>query len=253
MYQYLELGGARIPLYNLMIGIGILCGVLFLDYRIKKEAPPRETELHLYFAVILSIIAGFAGAKVFHAAYMGRGLTLRGFLSGGMTYYGGLISGAAVFIACAAAGGGNILHMVSMVTPSLVLAHVWGRVGCFLGGCCFGKPARAIPGVVFPAGSIPYRHYGGSVAVYPVQLFESAFLSLLFLVMIKRTPPRLYVPVYMAWYGLFRFCAEFLRGDNRGTLWTGAPPPSGLISIPLAAAGVVLYGALKKGCERELK
>ena len=117
--------------------------------------------------------------------------------------------------------------------------HCLGRVGCFLGGCCFGKPTDSAFGVVFPEGSDPYGFYGGAIAVHPTQLYEAAFLLALFFVLffwLKKDA----LPFYCILYGAWRFGIEFLRADDRGSLFGLPLSPSQVISVALFILGGVL-------------
>ena len=98
MYQYFDLGNhVAIPMYNLMIGIGIIFGVLVLDYRVKRNQINHIIEIDLYISIIVSIIAGFLGAKIFDLFYKQQTFSMENLLNSGMTYYGGFILGIIFF------------------------------------------------------------------------------------------------------------------------------------------------------------
>ena len=125
------------------------------------------------------------------------------------------------------------------IAACIPAGHCLGRVGCFLGGCCFGKPTDSAFGVVFPEGSDPYEFYGGAIAVHPTQLYEAAFLLALFFVLffwLKKDA----LPFYCILYGAWRFGIEFLRADDRGSLFGLPLSPSQVISVALFILGGVL-------------
>jgi phosphatidylglycerol:prolipoprotein diacylglycerol transferase len=247
MYQYLDLGNnVIIPMYNLMIGIGIIFGILTLDYQIRNKSITHKKEICLYIGVVVSMIIGFLGAKVFNLIYMKQSFSFNNILNSGMTYYGGFVCGIIVYILYNAIRKENILYMINILMPSVILAHAFGRFGCFFGGCCFGKPANNILGVNFPNDSIPFRHYGHNVSIYPTQLFESFFLFILFFVTLKFIPLRLNLTIYLLFYGLFRFFIEYLRADNRGIIFTNLLSPSQFISIIFLLFGTILYISKEK-------
>ena len=157
MYQYLDLGnGIRIPMYNLMIGIGIIAGVFVLDWRIKKYAIVFKLEIDLYVGAVLSLTSGFIGAKTFELFYKKQNITLQNLINGGMTFYGGLIFGAFIFILYNIIRKNSITYTTNILMASVVIAYAFGRIGCFFGGCCFGKPTASFFGIVFPESSIRF-------------------------------------------------------------------------------------------------
>lgn len=132
------------------------------------------------------------------------------------------------------------------LAPAIPAGHCLGRIGCFLGGCCFGKPTDCVFGVVFPEGSLPYEYYGGAVAVHPTQLYEAAFLLALFLFLLF-CGKKYGFPLYLILYGTGRFFLEFLRNDDRGIL-PGIPlSPAQAISVLLVLLGGAILVARLAG------
>src|SRR5690554_5568878 len=98
MHQYFDIGyGIIIPMYNLLIGIGAIFGFLWLELEIKKYNLNFNTEQNIYISLIVSILLGFSGAKVFELFYHGYELSFYNFISGGLTFMGGLIAAGITF------------------------------------------------------------------------------------------------------------------------------------------------------------
>ena len=117
---------------------------------------------------------------------------------------------------------------------------MFGRIGCFFDGCCFGSPTRGIFGVTFPEGSLPYHFYGESVAIHPTQLYEAFALLLIFLIVLllgKRNG----FPLYLMLYGAARFVIECFRGDVRGSILGLPLSPAQIISVVLILLGECLW------------
>ncbi len=169
---------------------------------------------------------------------------------GGITWLGGVLFALPVMLLlihkfCPPVKG-EALEYFNLLIPGMTLAHGIGRIGCFLGGCCYGARTDGIFGVSFPAGSLAAKMYpapdGSSLPVLPTQLFEAAFEFLLFLAMMVfyRKLKRHFLEMYTVGYGIFRFVGEFFRGDDRGA--TGLLiTPSQLMSILLIIGGVLLF------------
>ena len=140
--------------------------------------------------------------------------------------------------------------------PEIALAQGFGRIGCFLAGCCYGRQTDAAWGVVFPAGSLA----PSGVKLIPTQLISSGadFLNMAFLMIIaakfsytavmkrkadgKETAGKHMAAgnigfLYCITYGLGRFAIEFLRNDYRGEV--GIFSTSQFISLFIVLLGVV--------------
>lgn len=197
--------------YGLMLALGFLAATTLAARRASRLGldPVRIQTLGG-----IALLAGIAGAR---AAYvllnwpMFRSHPVEIFRldHGGLVFYGGLAAG---FVAGAAALRWARLPLwksADLMVPPLVLAHAIGRIGCFLNGCCYGKPATLSWAVTFPGEGIP-RH--------PTQLYESGALVLLFFFLRRlerrNPPPGTVALTYGVGYGAWRFLIEFLRGDN---------------------------------------
>ena len=251
MLPEIKLGVLSIPSYGLMVFLGVLAYLAFLLVvlvRVDRKSPTvvRQTLL----VSLLSFVAMYISALLFDGLFHSID---RGYLVlGGITWEGGVIGGFTAFLLLAhlivKRERGRELQLFSSVMPGLVLAHGFGRVGCFLGGCCFGGITEGPLGVVFPNGSAAAHTYPntltgeGSFPLLPTQLFEAAFELALFLLMVAlyRHLRDKNLSLYLTAYGAFRFVLEFWRGDNRGA--TGLfLSPSQLMSLLLITAGVLIF------------
>ena len=164
---------------------------------------------------LVALLAGIAGARFTYVLsnwdwYHSHPLEIIRLDHGGLIFYGGF---AAALLACLftiARAGLPVWRTVDLLVPPVVLAHALGRVGCFLNGCCYGRPTSVPWAVVFPLEGIP-RH--------PTQLYESGLLLILFLLLSRignrpATKPGTVILTYGLLYGIWRFFVEFFRGDN---------------------------------------
>jgi len=187
------------------------------------------------------------------------------FWNGGLTYYGGLVVAALYglwFLKREAFPLWKAADMAGMVIP---LGLFWGRLGCFFGGCCFGKPTDHSFGVSFPAGSAASRKQFElhlleskqmpSLPVHPTQLYEAAgclviaFLLALWIHPRKRFDGHVFCAFLMLYAGL-RFALEYLRADDRGALF--GLSTSQLVGIVAIASSAVLWRYLSGRCRNIL-
>jgi phosphatidylglycerol:prolipoprotein diacylglycerol transferase len=108
-----------------------------------------------------------------------------------------------------------------------------------MAGCCHGAKTEAWYGVYF----VSYR-----VKAVPIQLFESIFLFVLFGLFCYRIIRKksCNLPLYMILYGTWRFCVEFLRGDDRGATIVSFLTPSQLIAVLMVLGSVALFFGERK-------
>jgi phosphatidylglycerol:prolipoprotein diacylglycerol transferase len=155
------------------------------------------------------------------------------FWAGGLTYYGGLLgaSAAAVFqLRRDRFPFWKAADMAGLVVP---VGLVYGRMGCLLGGCCFGQPHEGPLSLVFPPHSaaseaqwragLLSRPGQNSLGVHPTQLYEAfacLFLAgwLYFFVHPKKRYDGQVLLAFLAGYAALRFAIETLRADPRGAL-----------------------------------
>ena len=234
----LTIGKITIHGYGLMIAIGILCCIAMGMYRAKKYKlnPEAVIDIALY-----GVLAGFLGAKLLYVivefpAFIKDPLSVLG--SEGFVVYGGIILGVLAAIIYCKVKGLVFLEYFDLCAPSISLAQGFGRIGCFLAGCCYGRETQSFLGVVVPANSMA----PAGIKVLPTQLFSSAgdflitAILLLYYKKIKHTGDG--GALYMILYGVGRFLIEFLRADDRGNI--GMLSTSQMISIVIVAGAVVL-------------
>ena len=91
---------------------------------------------------------------------------------GGLTLYGGLVGGTFAGLITARKFKLPMWVTADALTPALALGTLFGRIGCFLNGCCYGHPTRLPWGVVFPPDSFSTLEFGDT-PVHPSQLYNA--------------------------------------------------------------------------------
>lgn len=271
MYPFLlpEIFGYNLPMYDIMIMIGIFAMLIYVTRRFERlDGLTRNQTNRVIIIIIISLLAALVSSYivdgVFHLIGDYQALREQGYTFfeivqesfGSITFIGGLVGGVATFILLYKyrynEANKDLKTAMNTLITGVVLAHAFGRIGCFLAGCCYGIPTDSFLGVVFPHGH-SHDLYPGE-AVFPTQLFESGFLFLLFIGLntIKKFRG-IELEVYMIAYGAFRFMNEFIRGDDRGSIFSfitteynSYPSPSQYLSLLLIGAGIYLLVRQKK-------
>jgi len=283
-----HIGNFAVHWYGVFIGIGFLASFGLLMY-LKQYA--KLTSDQIYNIAMIALFAGVIGARIFYVVqfweqFRGRGiLAILNVHEGGLVFYGGFILAFTAECIYAKwptvrrllglkekqpADGSeprkdiSILALLDILGPAMALAHAFGRISCFMQGCCFGKPApQGFPFAVrFPPGSGAAARYpsllsSGSEPVYPVQLFESAgnilMCIILLLLLRKRKCAGTIGGIYLVLYGVMRFLIEFMRGDHTDSIL--GLTPSQFIAVAIAIPGgiIVYLTARKLGRKQEKK
>ena len=258
-----HLGPLTIRWYGIMVALGFLAGYLLVTSRAAKRSVPTDVAADLVFWCMLG---GIGGARLLYvlqnwnAEFSGRWLEALRIDHGGLVFYGGLIGASVVLALVCARKAVSLAVAADLIAPALALGHAIGRLGCFLNGCCFGRPwdhAGAVQYAPPPATGVLYVQQGqGKLAelatvplpVFPIQLVSTAVNIAIFLVLLLvlerrvRRPGQLFT-LYVMLYAVSRFVVEFGRGDYLDLV--GLITPAQLICMilfPLGAAGYIWLG-----------
>lgn len=244
MYPELNLFGYNMGTFPLFVGIGLAFGIFFVFFQLRKIAPSPERENAIMFALPLTFILGTVGAHILDVFFRAGMKTLvKNPFAYGLTFYGWLISAFIFLIIYSKAVNISSVYLFNLFTPAFAIGQAVGRIGCFLGGCCYGCPGT--PGVVYPPDSLPYKQYG-STPLIPVQIYESICLLFIFVILIKFIRFKHRGAMYLIMLSVERFILEFFRADDRGELLNDVLSPSQWISIGLFFTGFLLLLAISK-------
>ena len=157
----------EIPFIHLTVGsfgpmmvIGFLAAVTIIR-RLSRDITP-DPQL-ITNAALYSLITGVVGARLFYVVhhfdqFQGQGtLAFFAVWNGGLELLGGVIPAIVVIFFYLRYHKLPVRQYFDILAIGLMLALVFGRIGCFLNGCCFGKPANLPWAVRFPYGSFAYR------------------------------------------------------------------------------------------------
>jgi len=263
-----KIGALTIHWYGVMLAAGFVSGLAVWVWLGRARGWDFTFCSDLLFWIMA---AGIAGARLAYVAadpaeYIGNPLKILRVDQGGLVFYGGFIGAAAAVIVFARRRKADILSLGDLVVTALPLGHAMGRIGCFLNGCCYGRPAEGgwTPAVTYPRdslawyyqcrdGLIPELTSSESLPVQPVQLYEAGFNLALFFVLVRafrlKLPPGRVAALYFLAYPPGRFALEYLRGDAR--IRFAGLTLAQLTSVGLFAAGVVILAlSMRRGRAR---
>lgn len=242
----LTIGGLTVHGYGLMIGIGFIAAYLMTEFRARKYRMNTDIVFTLF---ISSVVFGLLGAKVlYYLTILDRFIKDPGVILDemeGFVVYGGIIGGVlAGYVVCRIKKE-KFWQYFDLIAPAIALAQGFGRIGCLLAGCCYGKETDSPLSITFHTSDFAPN----DVALIPTQIYSSIldFLNCIVLCLIARyaKKERTVSGCYLIFYSTGRFILEFFRGDlERGSV--GVLSTSQFISIFIFVIGAAILFTGKK-------
>lgn len=164
---------------------------------------------------------------------------------GGLVFYGGLAGASLACLIFARVKKIPLWRLADVLLPSIALGSMFGRIGCLLNGCCFGR-ACALPWAIhFPA-----DHVTGGAPVHPTQIYDGLlnlglYLGLAWMFRRCRRFDGQIFATYLMCYAVTRSIAEAFRGDYNDAHLHGGLTPAHLVSLAIFAGGVAFFFILK--------
>jgi len=234
--------------YGLMMAVAFVVGT-FLALREARRLGLDEDRV--VNVILVTLIASVFGARMLYvlehlAEFRREWTSVLALWQGGLTLYGGIVAGTFVGLVAAKRMQLPVWITADALTPSLALGTMFGRIGCFLNGCCYGRPTRLPWGVVFPRDSFAYLEYGDQ-PVHPSQLYN-ALAGLMLFALFQSLRRRFRVPGVMFWSFIGLFALVRIPIDLTRTYETEAVlmrvGTLDLTESQLMSAGLILFAVL---------
>ncbi|MCP4510800.1 MAG: prolipoprotein diacylglyceryl transferase [Fuerstiella sp.] len=255
--------------YGFMLFVGFSTATLLAGRRAKTVGLSPDV---IWDLIMWLMIPGIIGARIVYLLQNGDRVfagrsgpeILKATIAlwdGGIVFYGGIIGGVVGLLLFCRRHEIRPLQLGDVIMPSLFLGLGFGRIGCFLYGCCFGGACTLPWAVQFPPDSMTYNvlsHRGpefltpdmsATIALHPTQIYSSmlAFLLAGFLMWFFKRRPFEGAVLSLGWilYPINRFSLEIIRDDEPGRMGTSLTF-SQLMSIGLFVSGCILMLWLPK-------
>jgi phosphatidylglycerol:prolipoprotein diacylglycerol transferase len=249
-----RIGPFALRSYGLMLALSFFLGILLAGRRLKRTGGDHTKMIDLAVVIILaSVIGSRLFYVVFHwNEFSGHFLDIinpfnnaQGIGIAGLSMDGGVFLAILCGLLFLRLRKQPILLTLDALAPSFALGIFLTRIGCFLNGCCFGKPCWGCLGVIFPA-DCPAGWIYPQTPLHPAQLYNSLggliILGLLLWLERHRTFSGFTFFLALIFYGLLRLVVDFFRYFQEGEILfrPGDVPITGNQAVSLAAMVLAL-------------
>lgn len=251
--ELLHLGNLTLHAYGFFIAVGAYLGFTFVSREAKRDLGVEPQKTSTLFFIIVA--AAFVGGKfLFYLEdpghYFGTPANMFKNIGNGFVFFGSLLFVIPVVAWYFRKHKIPTWPMLDLLGITACIVHAFGRIGCFMAGCCHGIPTDSWVGVTFTDPNCSADPL--NTPLHPTQLYEVLSISaiglfLWWLKKRKRFDGQVFL-VYLVLYSIARSIIEIYRGDEeRGYIIEDWLSHSQLISLLLIAVVAVVYRLRSRG------
>jgi phosphatidylglycerol:prolipoprotein diacylglycerol transferase len=241
-----KLGPLEVHWYGVFVAAGFLAGLWSARKRAARQGISADTIVDLSFWIL---VAALVGARTLYVItfwrdeFEGKPISAIFLQRSGLVFYGGLIGAVLVAIVYLWRKKLPTWKIGDAMAPSIALGHAFGRLGCLMTGCCYGRACELPWAIHFPEG-----HATHGTGVHPVQLYESLLNFALWAWLEwfyrrKKFDGQIFAS-YLLVYAVLRAVVEMFRGDYAVRSAGGWITPGQTVSALILIAGGILYWRL---------
>jgi phosphatidylglycerol---prolipoprotein diacylglyceryl transferase len=243
-----QLGPLTVHWYGIFVALGFLAGLWTASRRAKRSGIAAE---RIFDLGPWLIIGGIVGGRVLYVISYWREIfadNLREIFMvqhGGLVFYGGLIGATIAGILYLHLKKLPLWKVADIVAPGIALGYVFGRIGCLMNGCCYGRECSLPWAIHFPA-----THETHGAPVHPTEIYDALlnlgfYFFLVWLFRRKKFDGQVFA-AYLIGYAVLRSFVEYFRGDYPVHYLGGVATPAQLVSIGIVIGGLLLMFLLPR-------
>jgi phosphatidylglycerol:prolipoprotein diacylglycerol transferase len=225
-----------------MLALAFLAGIWLMELQAKKFGLDKTLIVDLGVFVMAGSVIGsrFMYVATHWNEYSSNPLQALAVWEGGLTFYGGFILGTLTAVVYCRVRKISFWTIADIAAPGFAMGLGLGRIGCFLNGCCFGKPSSLPWAVQFPANGAAGLISG--CPVHPTQLYEAAFgfaaFGLLWALRNRKIFTGFSICLFFFLYGIWRFLSDQFRVYEQSQRWA-----LGLTNNQWISLGIIMFAA----------
>jgi phosphatidylglycerol:prolipoprotein diacylglycerol transferase len=245
----LQLGPLPVHWYGVLVALGFLAGLWTASRRGVRDGLAPESIMDAGVWLILGTLIGARALYVltyWRESFAQQPWTEIFMLQhGGLVFYGGLIGATAATVIYLRQKKLPVWKFTDAMAPSVPLGYVFGRFGCLMNGCCYGRPTDLPWAIRFPN-----DHETKGQPVHPTQIYDSLlslglYGALAWFYRRKKFDGQIFA-AYLVCYAVQRSFVETFRGDYSAAHLHGPLTPAQMVSVATFAAGLILYWKLPR-------
>lgn len=249
-----RLGSFPVHSYGVMIALAFLAGLWTATRRARREKLSADI---IGDVTLWLMLGGIVGARaVYVATYWqdqfagGKFSEIFAIWNGGLVYYGGLIGATVAGMIYVGWKRLPLWKIADVLAPSIALGSVFGRIGCLLNGCCYGRACAAPWAITFPEGHETHPAGMSAIPVHPTEIYDALlnfalYVFLAWLIRRKKFDGQIFA-TYLILYAVCRSIVEYFRGDYPADHVHNGLTSAQLVSIPIFIAGLALAAILSR-------
>jgi phosphatidylglycerol---prolipoprotein diacylglyceryl transferase len=249
-----SIGPMKVHTYGLFVALGF-GGAIAITVRLGKDQDvPPQWVMDMAFVMILWAIVGSRLLYVFmnFPYFRNHPLDAVKIWQGGLVFSGGLIAVAPAMVWYLRRHHLSFWAIGDLWAPGLALGQALGRIGCFMAGCCFGRPTDLPWSIVF---THPNTLAPPNIPLHPTQLYSfltgiGIFVVLMLLYSRRRFPGQIFI-WYLILHSTARLFVERFRADDRGFIPGTEMSFTQLIAALILLSAIVALFVLKPNQERK--
>lgn len=250
-----SIGPLTIHSYGVLVALGCIVGLIVTVKIGKSLDVSKQQVMDMGFVMILSAIIGSRLLYVLinFPYYLQHPLDVFKIWQGGLVFSGALIGVIGTMFWYVKRYGLTMWTFGDLWAPAAALGQAIGRIGCFMAGCCYGKPTQVKWAVTFtnPKSLAPL-----DVALHPTQVYSTLSGTIIFLVLLVLHRKRKFEGQVLLWFLILhstaRLFLERFRGDDRGLVLGGDITVTQLVAILILIASVIALIVRKTRWEKGL-
>jgi len=245
-----SIGPFTLHTYGLLVAIGFLIALLVTVKIGKSEGIKPQQTMDMGFLIILGAIIGSRIMYVLMnvSYYIERPMDMFKIWQGGLVFSGGIICVVLIVIWYTKKHHLSFWKVADLWAPAMAIGQGIGRIGCFMAGCCYGRPSGSKWGVVF---TDPHALAPLNIPLYPTQIYSSLSGFVIFFVLILMHSRKKFEGQVFLWllvlHSTARLFVERFRGDDRGLLLGGGDMSiTQLVTLLILIASIVALFIFKR-------
>jgi phosphatidylglycerol:prolipoprotein diacylglycerol transferase len=255
MYPELfSIGPLTLHTYGLLIAIGLVVGIIVASRIGKSQGIGFQKIMDMGLIIIITGIIGSRLAYVLinFSYYKTYPADIFKLWNGGLVFSGGLIAVLLVMVWYAKQTGRSLWQIGDLWAPAAAVGQAIGRIGCFMAGCCYGKPTDMPWGVVFT--DPKSLAYPLNTPLHPTQLYSSFSGLIIFIILMILNRKKRFEGQVLLWFLILHSTARLLieqfRGDDRGLIFGGSWTATQFITLIILIGSIIMLFILKPRKEK---